>query len=551
MADRYVIGLDYGSDSARALVVNADSGEVLSTSVCNYPRWSKGLYCDPAANRWRQHPKDYLEVLENTVNSALYKCAADVRDKVVGIAFDTTGSTPCLTDKSGTPLALLPEFAENPDAMFVLWKDHTAIREAAEINAACRSSEVDYSMYEGGIYSAEWFWAKALHCLRSSPEVARAAYSIVEYCDWLPAVLTGVKSSSEVVRSRCAAGHKALWSEKWGGLPPKAFFASLSPLLADFRDRLFENGTVTSDHPAGTLCPEWASRLGLKTSVVVSVGAFDCHMGAVGAGIEPHTLVRVIGTSTCDVMVSSYEEMGDKCIRGICGQVDGSVIPGMIGLEAGQSSFGDVFAMFRRILEWPLKNLSGLEGEALEKACERIIPELTLAAQSLPLSENAMVATDWINGRRTPDANQLLKGTLAGLTLGSDAPRVFRALVESTAFGTKAIVDRFTSEGVRIDNVIGIGGIALKSPFVMQTMSDVLGMPIKVCNTDQACALGAAMFAATAAGVYPRIEKAIAAMNSGFSKEYIPDKAKTAFYASLYEKYCKIGEFTEKELFTQ
>lgn len=547
--DRYVIGLDYGSDSARALVVNADTGEIISTSVCNYPRWAKGLYCDPSVNMWRQHPKDYLEVLETTVCDALSKCAANVRDEVIGIAFDTTGSTPCFTDETGTPLALLPEFAENPDAMFVLWKDHTAIKEAAEINEACRRGEVDYSMYEGGIYSAEWFWAKALHCLRSSPEVADRARSIVEYCDWLPAVLTGVKSASDIVRSRCAAGHKALWSEKWGGLPPKSFFESVSPLLVPFRDSLFENGTVTSDYPAGTLCPEWASRLGLKTSVVVAVGAFDCHMGAVGAGITPHTLVRVIGTSTCDVMVSSYEETGDKCIRGICGQVDGSVIPGMIGLEAGQSSFGDVFAMFRRILEWPLRNLCGLEGAALEKLCDKIIPELTLAAQSLPVDENSMIATDWINGRRTPDANQLLKGTLAGLTLGSDAPRVFRALVEATAFGTKAIVDRFTSEGVRIDNVIGIGGIALKSPFVMQTMSDVLGMPIKVCNTDQACALGAAMFAATAAGVYAKIEDAITAMNSGFSKEYMPDKAKTTLYASLYEKYCKIGEFTEKELF--
>lgn len=547
--DRYVIGLDYGSDSARALVVNADTGEILSTSVCNYPRWAKGLYCDPSENKWRQHPKDYLEVLETTVCDALSKCANNVRDEVIGIAFDTTGSTPCLTDETGTPLALLPEFAENPDAMFVLWKDHTAIKEAAEINDACRKGDIDYSIYEGGIYSAEWFWAKALHCLRSSPEVAAKARSIVEYCDWLPAVLTGVKRASDIVRSRCAAGHKALWNEKWGGLPPESFFSSVSPLLTPFRDSLYANGTVTSDHSAGTLCPEWASRLGLKTSVVVAVGAFDCHMGAVGAGIEPHTLVRVIGTSTCDVMVSSYEEIGDKCIRGICGQVDGSVIPGMIGLEAGQSSFGDVFAMFRRILEWPLKNLSGLECAALENLCERIIPELTLAAQSLPVDENSMIATDWVNGRRTPDANQLLKGTLSGLTLGSTAPRVFRALVESTAFGTKAIADRFISEGVRIDNVIGIGGIALKSPFVMQTMSDVLGMPIKVCNTDQACALGAAMFAATAAGVYTKIEEAIASMNSGFSKEYVPDKAKTSLYSSLYEKYCKIGAFTEKELF--
>lgn len=545
---RYVIGLDYGSDSARALVVNAESGEILASSVKPYPRWSKGLYCDPAINQWRQHPQDYLDVLESSVNEALSKCSAEVAQNVVGIAFDTTGSTPCFTDESGTPLALKPEFADNPDAMFVLWKDHTAIKEAAEINAACRRSETDYSMYEGGIYSAEWFWAKALHCLRSCPELLGKAYSIVEYCEWLPAVLTGVEKASGIVRSRCAQGHKAMWNEAWGGLPPEDFLAGIDPLLSGFRERLFEK-TQTADVPVGRLCPEWAQKLGLSTEVVVAGGAYDCHMGAVGAGVKARTLVRVIGTSTCDVMVAPREEIGTKCIRGICGQVDGSVIPGMVGLEAGQSSFGDVYAMLRRVLEWPLRELSGLEGVALEKACEGIVPELTRQAEKLPVSEEAMFATDWINGRRTPDANQLLKGAIAGFTLGTSAPQIFRALVEATAFGTKAIVDRFVSEGISIDEVVGIGGIALKSPFVMQTMSDVLQMPIKVCNTDQACALGAAMFAATAAGVYERVEDAIEAMNSGFSKEYTPDASKAEAYKRLYDKYLALGAFTEKEIY--
>lgn len=545
---KYVIGLDYGSDSARALVVNAESGEILSSSVKYYPRWAKGLYCNPAINQWRQHPKDYLEVLEATVTEALSKCASDVAPNVIGIAFDTTGSTPCFTDEAGVPLAMLPEFAENPDAMFVLWKDHTAIKEAAEINEACKRSEVDYSMYEGGIYSAEWFWAKALHCLRNDAKVAAKAYSIVEYCEWLPAVLTGVVGAKNIVRSRCAEGHKAMWSERWGGLPPEEFLAGIDPLLAGFRSRLFEK-TETADKSVGKLCPEWAARLGLSTEVIVSGGAYDCHMGAVGAGVKEHSLVRVIGTSTCDVMVASYEEIGDKCIKGICGQVDGSVIPGMVGLEAGQSSFGDVYAMFRRVLEWPLRTVSGLSGEALEAACDKIIARLTVEAEALPISEDAMIATDWINGRRTPDANQLLKGSIAGFTLGSSAPQIFRALVEATAFGTKAIVDRFVSEGCRIDEVIGIGGIALKSPFVMQTMSDVLGMPIKVCNTDQACALGAAMFAATAAGVYAKVEDAIEAMNSGFSKEYIPNAANKEVYDKLYAKYTALGAFTENTLY--
>ncbi len=546
--EKYVIGLDYGTDSARALVVDAETGEILGTSVKHYPRWMKGLYCDPKINQWRQHPKDYLEVLEFIVTDALSQCAPGVAKNVVGIAFDTTGSTPAFTDESGTPLAMLPEFAENPDAMFVLWKDHTAVQEAAEINAKCKASPIDYSMYVGGVYSAEWLWSKAMHILRQSPEVAAKAYSIVEYCEWLPAVLTGVKHVKDIVRSRCAQGHKAMWNEKWGGLPPEEFLAGLDPRLAGFRARLFEE-TSTADQPVGHLTQEWADRLGLSTDVVVAGGAFDCHMGAVGAGVTPNTLVRVIGTSTCDIMVASYEEIGDKCIRGICGQVDGSVIPGMIGLEAGQSSFGDVYAMFRRILEWPLRNLAGLTDEELEKACDKILPALEKEAEKIPLEESTMIATDWINGRRTPDANQLLQGTIAGFTLATTAPMIYRALVESTAFGTKAIVDRFTEEGIRIETVIGIGGIALKSPFVMQTMSDVIGRPIKVCNTDQACALGAAMFAATAAGVYRRVEDAIAVMNSGFSKEYVPDPKRTQAYAELYKHYQSLGRFTEENLY--
>ena len=416
--------------------------------------------------------------------------------------------------------------------------------------------DIDYSAYEGGIYSSEWYWAKALHVLRADETIRAKAYSIVEYCEWLPALITGVKTSSDIVRSRCACGHKAMWHEKWGGLPSDEFLTKIDPLLTGFRDRLFEK-TETADKPVGHLTEEWAARLGLTTKVVVAGGAFDCHMGAVGAGVTPHTFVRVIGTSTCDVMVASYEEIGHNLIKGICGQVDGSVIPGMIGLEAGQSGFGDIYAWFKRVLEFPLHNIIGqsaLIDEAtkeklIAESIDRIIPALTAEAEKIPVSESTIIATDWMNGRRTPDANQLLKGTITGLTLGSTAPRIFRALVEATAFGSKAIVDRFRSEGVQIDSVIGIGGIALKSPFVMQTLSDVLDMPIKVCRTDQACALGAAMFAATAAGIYTKVEDAQKAMNSGFANEYRPNAENAAAYKEIYEKYIKLGQFTEKELF--
>ncbi|HOO42377.1 MAG TPA: ribulokinase [Bacteroidales bacterium] len=544
--DKFVIGLDYGTDSARAVIVNAHTGETVATSVKYYPRWMEGKYCLPSANRYRQHPLDYIEVLKETVKEALSLAPAGTASNVVGIAFDTTGSTPVFTDETGTPLALLPEFAENPNAMFVLWKDHTAIAEADEINKLCSTWKINYTAYEGGIYSSEWFWAKALHILREDKAVREKAYSIVEHCEWMPALLTGVKKSSDIVRSRCAQGHKSMWHAGWGGLPEEDFLVALDPLLSGYRDKLFED-TFTADKPVGTLTSEWADRLGLSTDVVVAGGAFDCHMGAVGAGITPHTFVRVIGTSTCDIMVASYQEIGSSLIRGICGQVDGSVIPGMIGLEAGQSGFGDVYAWFKRILEFPLKELLP-DADLSDELSEKIIPALTARAEKIPVEESTLIATDWMNGRRTPDANQLLKGAIAGITLGTSAPHIFKALVEATAFGSRAIVERFRSQGVRIDNVIGIGGIALKSPFVMQTLSDVLKMPIEVCRTDQACALGAAMFAATAAGLYTKVEEAQHAMNSGFAKTYSPRKVMAQAYDNAYQRYLKLGSYCEDSM---
>ena len=553
--EKYVIGLDYGSDSCRAVIVNAVSGEEVASAVKYYPRWIEGKYCDPSANQYRQHPLDYIETLEGTIRESLEKSPAGTAEQVIGIAFDTTGSTPVLTDNAGTPLALLPEFAENPNAMFVLWKDHTAIEEAAKINELARKSAIDYTAYEGGIYSSEWVWAKMAHVLNVDASIHNTAYSWIEHCDWMPALITGKTKPEEVYRSRCAAGHKAMWNEKWDGLPSEEFLTSISPLLAGFRSHLFEK-TYTSDVCVGTLTEEWAKRLGLTTNVAVGVGAFDCHMGAVGAEITPYSFVRVIGTSTCDIMVASYEEIGDKLIPGICGQVDGSVIPGFIGLEAGQSGFGDIYAWFKRVLAWPLENIlsqSTLIDEAtkkklIEETADKIIPLLSEEATKVPVAESTILATDWMNGRRTPDASQLVKGTITGLNLGSTAPLIFRALVEATAFGSKAIVDRFLENGIRIDNVIGIGGISLKSPFVMQTLSDVLGMPIKVAKAEQACAFGASMFAAVVAGLYEKVEDAQKTMGQGFAKEYKPNAENHVVYKALYDKYKTLGKFTESEL---
>ncbi len=545
MKKQYVIGLDYGSDSARALIVDVVTGEEMASSVKYYPRWMEGKYCVPAKNQYRQHPKDYLEVMEATITEALAQCDASVAENVVGISFDTTGSTPALTDGNGTPLAMLPEFEENPDAMFILWKDHTAVKEADEINELARKWDVDFTKYEGGIYSSEWVWAKVLHTLRKDEAVKDAAVSWIEYCDWLPAVLTGKTAIKEVKRSRCAAGHKALWHTDWNGLPPEEFLVELGPELKGLRENLFED-TYTSDEAFGNLTPEWADKLGLSTDVVIGVSAFDAHMGAVGAEIEANTFVRIMGTSTCDIMVSPESELGDKLIPGICGQVDGSVIPGMVGLEAGQSAFGDVYAWFKNVLAWPLQFIDDKDqAKAIE---DKIIPALSEEAMKIPLEESTVLATDWLNGRRTPDATQNVKGTITGLNLGSTAPRIFRALVEATAFGSKAIVQRFLDNGVKVDQVVAIGGVAKKSDFVMQTLADVLGMPIKVARSEQSVALGAAMFAAVASGVHPNIAAAQKAMGQGFEKEYDPIAANVEAYKALYEKYLTLGAFTEKEL---
>ena len=548
-----VIGLDYGTDSVRAILVDALNGRQVASSVFNYPRWQRGLYCDSSKNQFRQHPADYVEGLEHTIKKCIeFAGGAAVARNIKAISVDTTGSTPVAVNIQGTPLALLPGFETDPEAMFVLWKDHTGVKEAAEINAHAKKFDIDYLQYVGGIYSSEWFWTKLLHVLRANEEVRKAIYSWVEHCDWVPFLLTGGNDVHKMKRSRCAAGHKGLWAVEFGGLPPDNFFSSLDPLLAGFRDRLYKD-TFTADEAAGTLSDEWANRLGLSTNVTVGVGAFDAHMGAVGGQIEPYYLSKVMGTSTCDILVASNADMQHKLVKGICGQVNGSVIPGMAGLEAGQSAFGDTYAWFKNLLMWPLNELltqsdllSDETAEALKTELSgKIIAELSTQAAQLPLDEDAELAVDWLNGRRTPDANQLLKSAVTGLSLGSDAPRIFKALAESTCFGAKAIVERFNAQGVPVKGIIGIGGVAKKSSYIMQMMADVLQMPIRIHQFEHTCALGAAMFAATAAGIYPRVEDAMGAMGGGFDTQYYPQKENAALYEKRYEKYLQLAAYVE------
>lgn len=555
---KFVIGIDYGTDSVRSVVVDAENGQELGSAVHYYPRWQAGHFCQPAANQFRQHPLDYIEGLEQSVKAALAAAPPGTSGQVVGIAVDTTGSTPVAVDKTGTPLALLPGFETEPDAMFILWKDHTAIHEAAEINALCKEYDTDYSQYVGGVYSSEWFWAKILHTLRVNPAVREVAYSWVEHCDWIPFLLTGGTDVHQLKRSRCAAGHKALWHETFGGLPPNTFFKTLDPLLDGLTERLYRH-TYTAEEQAGYLSDAWAHKLGLPSNVVVSVGAFDAHMGAVGGQIEPYFLSKVMGTSTCDMLVAPMNGGDEKLVAGICGQVDGSVIPGMLGLEAGQSAFGDVYAWFKNILAWTLDEVVGkstlidasVRQQLIEESSARIIPELTRAAEKVAPGASGVLALDWLNGRRTPDANQALKGAIFGLNLSSNAPVIFRALVEATCFGARKIVDRFQQEGVPIQGIIGLGGVAKKAPFIMQTMADVLNRPIKIARSEQTCALGAAMFAATAAGVYETVSEAMARMGSGFDATYHPNPERAAVYDQLYAQYCSWGEQVEQNTSTR
>ena len=554
--EAFVIGLDLGTDSVRSVVVDAADGDVVSVSVQHYPRWSKGLYSEPQENRFRHHPLDYLETLQASITEALAQAGEGVASRVRGIAADTTGSTPVLTDRHGVPLSLTPGFQENPDAMFILWKDHTSVAQAQRINRAARTwGGADFTKYEGGIYSSEWFWAKVLRVFETNPAVAQAAASILELCDWIPTVLTGTYDLTKIKRSRCAAGHKAMWHAEFGGYPADDFLGRLDPRLAPLKATLGRE-TFTSDVPFGTISGEWAAKLGLPRDTVVAVGAFDAHMGAVGGNIKPHQLLKILGTSCLDMIVVPKTQEPERLVPGICGQVDGSIIPGMVGYEAGQSAFGDVYAWFKKLLSWPLEAiLPALPGadEATKQilastVMERILPELERAAKDLSPEESSLLALDWMNGRRTPDANQRLTGAIAGINLGTDAPRIYRALVEATAFGSRAIVERFRSSGIQIDIVIAIGGVARKSAFVMQTTADVMNMAIAVSAGDQAVAVGAAMFAATAAGIYPRVEAAQEAMSSGTERTYHPDPARARRYESLYQDYLEFGSFVEKEL---
>lgn len=531
MSAQYSIGLDYGTNSVRTLVVNTANGKEIATAVWGYEHGDAGVILARDPNLARQHPADYVKGAEVTIKKAIAEAKRSVRgfspDQIVGIGVDTTGSTPLPVDRQGRPLAFQKKFANHPAAMAWLWKDHTGVAEAAEITEQARQLRPEYLAKCGGTYSSEWFFSKILHCLRTSPEVFDAAFTWVECADWIPAALTGTEAPDQLTVGICAAGHKAMYNDAWGGYPDAEFLAKLDPKLGDLRTRLRPKAE-SIDKAVGGLTAEWAKKTGLRAGIPVAVGAFDAHLGGVGSGIAAGTLVKIIGTSTCDMMVvPSKAKLAD--VPGLCGIVPGSILPGFYGLEAGQSAVGDIFNWFVNYIQPGGPKLGSHEA-------------LSVSAAKLAPGESGLLALDWNNGNRTILVDQRLTGLLLGQTLYTTPAEIYRALIEATAFGALTIINRFEEFGVKVEQIVNCGGIAEKNPLVMQIYADVTGRPMKVSRSAQTCALGAAIAGAVVGGVYPDYATAQKRMTGLKPRMYKPNPKHHATYQQLYTLYRELHD---------
>jgi L-ribulokinase len=530
MSAKYVIGLDYGTNSVRALIVNVANGREVGTAVWGYEHGTQGVILARDPNLARQHPADYLKGAELTIRQALAEAGKTVRGfqpaQVIGIGVDTTGSTPLPVDKQGQPLAFQKKFARNPAALAWLWKDHTGVAEAAEITALAAKIRPQYLAKCGGTYSSEWFFSKILRCLRTSPEVFNAAHSWVELADYVPAALTGTEAPDKLTVGICAAGHKAMFNAEWGGYPDAEFLSKLDPKLGALRARL-QAKAASIDQSVGGLTADRAKRTGLSAGIPVAVGAFDAHLGGVGSGIAPGTLVKIIGTSTCDMMVApANAKLAD--IPGLCGIVNGSILPGFYGLEAGQSAVGDLFNWWVNYIQPGGKEMN-----------HRLLDEAALKIQP---GESGLLALDWNNGNRTILVDQRLTGLLVGQTLYTTPAEVYRALVEATAFGALTIINRLEEYGVKVKQVVNCGGIAEKSALTMQIYADVTGRPMMISRSAQTCALGSAVAAAVVAGAYPNCAAAQKKMTGLKPKVYRPNPRAHAVYKELYTLYRELHD---------
>ena len=531
MSAQCALGLDYGTNSVRALIVNVANGKELATAVWSYEHGTAGVILSRDPNVARQHPADYVKGAEVTIKKALAEAKKNVRgfrpEHVVGIGVDTTGSTPLPVDANGQPLAFQKKFTKNPAAMAWLWKDHTGVAEATEITELAKKIRPQYLAKCGGTYSSEWFFSKILHCLRTAPEVFDAALTWVECADWVPAMLTGTEAPEKLVVGVCAAGHKAMYNDTWGGYPDVEFLGQLDVKLGALRSRLSAKAH-TIDREVGKLTADWAKRTGLPAGIPVAVGAFDAHLGGVGSGIAQGTLVKIIGTSTCDMMVVPVgQQLAD--VPGLCGIVNGSILPGFYGLEAGQSAVGDIFNWFVNYLQPGGKKLGSHE-------------ELSAGAAKLRPGESGLLALDWNNGNRTILVDQRLTGLLLGQTLYTTPAEIYRALIEATAFGALTIINRLEEYGVKVEQIVNCGGIAEKNPLVMQIYADVTGRPMKVSRSAQTCALGAAIAGAVVAGAHKDYASAQKAMTGLKLCVFKPNPKAHEIYQELYSLYRKLHD---------
>lgn len=532
----YTIGIDFGSDSVRSILVDTATGKCIAEYTHNYTRWGHQMYCDPSISQFRQHPSDYLEGMEIVIREVVSLCPSP--DAIKAISIDSTSSTPCIVDSSLTPLCMLDEYRENPDAMFILWKDHTAESEAVLINRHIGSAKENYARHTGGYYSAECFWAKILHVLKHSPELKKKAFTAVELCDWTTAQLTGVTNAQELRSSLCAAGSKKMWAEEWGGYPPLEFFESfakqLTPIARNLPGKVYD-----CTKSAGNLCRDWAIKTGLTTDVVIGIGNIDAHSGAVGAGIAEGTMALNLGTSSCYMAVMKDKSFRRKMIDGIFGQVYGSILPGMTGFEAGMSAFGDIFAWIERMHRWSFGDLNIPEVEELK---HNMLSRFTEEAMKIEPDISLPLATDYLNGRRSPSPDSKLKATVTGLTLSTTPAQVFYALAEAAAFGTKAIIEHLSANGVKIVKLVAVGGITHKSPFIMQMLADVTGRELEVSASNQSCALGAAINASVACGLQKNVEEAQKAMCPPAETAYKPNRSRRDILLERYHKYLKLSK---------